>query len=53
MTLDPERITSMSHNARSFTLEKAPDSKQTYNTILHQDALSPAFGENPSFADVV
>jgi len=51
MILDPERISRMSHNARRFTLDKAPDSNQTYNTILHYDTLSPAGGENPTFAN--
>jgi glycosyltransferase involved in cell wall biosynthesis len=51
MILDPERISRMSHNARRFTLDKAPDSNQTYNTILHFDTLNPACGENPDFAN--
>lgn len=39
---DPERMSLMGHNARRFTLEKAPDSSQTYSTILHLDPQSPA-----------
>ncbi|MEI6205168.1 MAG: glycosyltransferase [Desulfuromonadales bacterium] len=38
MILDPERISRMGRNARRFTLDKAPDSSQTYGTILHLDA---------------
>jgi glycosyltransferase involved in cell wall biosynthesis len=53
MILDPARISRMSHNARRFTLDKAPDSNQTYNTILHFDTLSSASGENPTFADAL
>jgi glycosyltransferase involved in cell wall biosynthesis len=45
MILDPERISRMSHNARRFTLDKAPDSNQTYNTILHIGMQQPVFGE--------
>jgi glycosyltransferase involved in cell wall biosynthesis len=35
MTSDPLKRITMCHNARRFTLEKAPDSNETYNTILH------------------
>jgi glycosyltransferase involved in cell wall biosynthesis len=35
---DPERISRMGTNARRFTLSNAPDSSQTYSTILHLDA---------------
>jgi glycosyltransferase involved in cell wall biosynthesis len=38
MISDPERIHRMGLNARYFTLDKAPDSNQTYSTILHHDA---------------
>lgn len=34
---DTQRITDMGANARRFTLDKAPDSSQTYSTILHLD----------------
>jgi glycosyltransferase involved in cell wall biosynthesis len=34
---DPQRITHMGHNARRFTLDNAPDSNQTYSTILNLD----------------
>ncbi len=37
MISDPEQITRMGANARRFTLDRAPDSSQTYNTILHID----------------
>jgi glycosyltransferase involved in cell wall biosynthesis len=39
---DPERRALMGHNARRFTLDKAPDSSQTYNTILHLDTPQSA-----------
>ena len=32
---DPQRIALMGRNARQFTLEQAPDSNETYSTILH------------------
>jgi glycosyltransferase involved in cell wall biosynthesis len=38
---DPERMNLMGYNARRFTLEKAPDSSQTYGTILNLDTQSP------------
>ena len=34
---DTQRISAMGANARRFTLDKAPDSSQTYSTILHLD----------------
>ena len=37
ITSDPERLAQMGQQARRFTLDKAPDSSQTYNTILHLD----------------
>jgi glycosyltransferase involved in cell wall biosynthesis len=37
MISDPEHSTRMGRNARRFTLDKAPDSNQTYSTILHLD----------------
>jgi glycosyltransferase involved in cell wall biosynthesis len=51
MILEPERISRMSQNARRFTLDKAPDSNQTYNTILHLGIHQATFGETPAFAD--
>jgi glycosyltransferase involved in cell wall biosynthesis len=41
MCSDPERMSRMGHNARRFTREKAPDSSQTYSTILHLDTHGP------------
>lgn len=41
MCSDPERMSRMGHNARRFTREKAPDSSQTYSTILHLDTQGP------------
>jgi len=35
MISDPQRIPLMGDNARRFTLANAPDSSQTYSTILH------------------
>jgi len=37
MISDPQRIPLMGDNARRFTLANAPDSSQTYSTILHDD----------------
>jgi glycosyltransferase involved in cell wall biosynthesis len=34
---NPMRITLMGLNARKFTVDKAPDSSETYSTILHLD----------------
>jgi glycosyltransferase involved in cell wall biosynthesis len=38
MASDSLRIAIMGRNARHFTLEKAPDSNETYSTILHNDS---------------
>jgi glycosyltransferase involved in cell wall biosynthesis len=51
MITDPKRITRMGSNARRFTLDKAPDSNETYNTILKHRNFKPTDGENPSFAE--
>jgi glycosyltransferase involved in cell wall biosynthesis len=51
LTSDPQRIAAMGRNARRFTLDQAPDSNETYSTILQHDTLRPTCGENPSFAD--
>jgi hypothetical protein len=45
MISDPQRISSMGSKARSFTLDKAPDSNQTYSTILHLDSQQISSGE--------
>jgi len=37
LTSGPERLSRMRLSARHFTLTNAPDSSQTYNTILHLD----------------
>jgi glycosyltransferase involved in cell wall biosynthesis len=54
LTSDPEQISRMGENARRFTLTNAPDSSQTYSTILHLD--TPPFTDihdsNPEFAAV-
>jgi glycosyltransferase involved in cell wall biosynthesis len=42
MVADPEQIAAMGQNARRFTLDKAPDSSQTYSTILHLDSQQSA-----------
>lgn len=46
MISDPEQLAAMGKSARRFTLENAPDSNQTYSTILHLDGHSAAAGEN-------
>jgi len=43
---DPPRITCMGFNARRFTLDKAPDSSQTYSTILHLDTPLTTINED-------
>jgi glycosyltransferase involved in cell wall biosynthesis len=48
---DPQRIATMGRNARRFILDKAPDSDETYSTILQHDTFRQTFGENPSLAD--
>ena len=47
---DPERMSLMGNNARRFTLEKAPDSNQTYSTILHLAPQLITPEEGSSFA---
>jgi len=46
MILNPQLMALMGLNARRFTLEKAPDSTETYSTILHLDPqqITPASG---------
>lgn len=46
MISDPQRIPLMGDNARRFTLANAPDSSQTYSTILHLDAQQLAESNN-------
>jgi glycosyltransferase involved in cell wall biosynthesis len=50
MISDPERRDLMGRNARRFTLVNAPDSNQTYSTILHLDVQQNISEENPGFA---
>jgi glycosyltransferase involved in cell wall biosynthesis len=50
MVSDPQRITSMGCNARRFTLDKAPDSNETYSTILQLDPRRDAPVEGSAFA---
>jgi glycosyltransferase involved in cell wall biosynthesis len=49
MVSDPQRITSMGCNARRFTLDKAPDSNETYSTILQLDPQRIAPEEGAAF----
>jgi hypothetical protein len=49
MVSDPQRITSMGCNARRFTLDKAPDSNETYSTILQLDPRRDAPVEGSAF----
>jgi glycosyltransferase involved in cell wall biosynthesis len=37
MISNPRQVATMGRNARSFTLDKAPDSNHSYSTILHLD----------------
>jgi glycosyltransferase involved in cell wall biosynthesis len=46
MISDPQQLAAMGLAARRFTLDKAPDSSQTYSTILHLDTPSSVAGEN-------
>jgi hypothetical protein len=46
MIADPQRISLMGKNARRFTLDKAPDSSETYSTILHLDSQRLTSGEH-------
>jgi glycosyltransferase involved in cell wall biosynthesis len=43
---DTQRIALLGRNARHFTLDKAPDSKDTYNTILRLDTQSIEINED-------
>jgi glycosyltransferase involved in cell wall biosynthesis/predicted metal-dependent phosphoesterase TrpH len=49
MIADPQRITTMGLNARRFTLDKAPDSNETYSTILQHDSFRPTSGDSAVF----
>ena len=53
MISDTQRMTLMGHNARRFTLDKAPDSNQTYNTILQHDTPRSTCNEKPTLADAL
>jgi glycosyltransferase involved in cell wall biosynthesis len=51
MISDPQQIPRMGINARCFTLDKAPESSEAYNTILQHEKLRQACAENqPSAA---
>ena len=50
MISDPQRMTAMGRNARRFTLDKAPDSTDTYSTILQHAPLRTAGDDNPLLA---
>ncbi len=50
MISDPQRMTAMGHNARRFTLDKAPDSAHTYSTILQHAPLRTAGDHSPVLA---
>jgi glycosyltransferase involved in cell wall biosynthesis len=50
MVSDPQKIVQMGHNARRFTLDKAPDSNDTYSTILQHDLLRASEEESHPFA---
>jgi len=52
MISDPERRALMGRNARRFTLANAPDSNQTYSTILHLDVQQNTPEENTGFTSV-
>src|ERR1039457_3146202 len=47
---DPQRIIRMGHNARCFTLDKAPDRNVTYSTILHFDTQLASSVEDAVYA---
>lgn len=53
LTSDPERISRMGGHARRFTLSNAPDSSQTYSTILHLDARQLADTQVTATASMV
>ncbi|MEI6215257.1 MAG: glycosyltransferase [Desulfuromonadales bacterium] len=50
MISDPEKLSLMGKMARCFTLDNAPDSSQTYSTILHLDSPQAQFDGNTTFA---
>jgi glycosyltransferase involved in cell wall biosynthesis len=47
---DPQRLHAMATKARNFTLENAPDSNETYSTILHLDKHRSAAEAGAAFA---
>jgi glycosyltransferase involved in cell wall biosynthesis len=48
LSADPEQLSRMGDNARRFTLEHAPDSSQTYSTILHLDTQQSTIDLEPT-----
>jgi glycosyltransferase involved in cell wall biosynthesis len=48
---DPQLMIGMGRNARRFTLENAPDSNDTYNTILQHDRFRTSDEEGTRFAE--
>lgn len=48
---DPKRLIEMGGAARRFILDNAPDSGQTYNTILHLDMQQPEYTETHTSAN--
>jgi glycosyltransferase involved in cell wall biosynthesis len=48
LTSDPDHISRLSINARRYTLTNAPDSAQTYSTILHHDLPKENYNETYS-----
>ena len=51
MVSDPQRLAHMGANAHRFILDKAPDSSQTYSTILQLDRQPPASRPGNTFAE--
>jgi hypothetical protein len=48
---DPQLMTDMGRNARRFTLDNAPDSNDTYSTILQFNRPRTSDDEVPRFAE--
>ena len=51
LTLDRNSLAEMGHNARAFTIRKAPDVATTYSSILHPGAVHHSPGNVPAAAD--
>lgn len=51
MVADPQRLAHLGANARRFTLDKAPDSSQTYSTILQLDRQQSSSRPADTFAE--